>query len=136
GDDELGELARALAAWQQEATNRLDLANAVTAEKELQARTLELLNRAATATSGVLESAQLGHILVEQVGELLGGAEAVLSWHNRSGTYEPWILAWTGLRPDAGDVPTPQGAPGRALPSREPLLVEDYQSWAGANKSG
>jgi signal transduction histidine kinase/CheY-like chemotaxis protein/HAMP domain-containing protein len=130
-DDELGQLARALAAWQQEATNRLDLANAVTAEKEQQARTLELLNQAATATSGVLESAQLGHILVGQVGELLGGAEAVLSWHHQSGEDEPAILAWAGLGPDA--MPSPEGA---SEASREPLLVEDYQSWPKANRSG
>src|SRR5205807_607659 len=65
-DDELGQLARALEAWRQEAANRLEVANAVTAEKEQQARTLELLNHAASAIAGVLESASLGHILVDQ----------------------------------------------------------------------
>ena len=135
-DDELGELAQALAAWQEEATNRLDVARAVTEEKDLQARTLELLNQAATATSGVLESSQLGHILVEQVGELLGGAEAALSWHNRSGRDEPWILSWAGLGPGDDGVLGPEGASGVVLPTREPLLIENYQTWPTTNQDG
>jgi methyl-accepting chemotaxis protein len=40
--DELGQLAQALAAWRREASNRLELANAVAVEKERQARTLGL----------------------------------------------------------------------------------------------
>jgi signal transduction histidine kinase/HAMP domain-containing protein len=135
-DDELGELAQALAAWRQEAANRLDLANVVMAEKELQARTLELLNQAATASSGVLGSAQLGHILVDQVGELLGGADAVLTWHHRTGRREPGVLAWAGVGKDASDLPIPAGAVGEGLSSGGPLLVEDYQSWPNANSGG
>jgi signal transduction histidine kinase/CHASE3 domain sensor protein len=135
-DDELGELARALAAWREEATNRLDLANAVMAQKEQQARTLELLNQAATASSGVLESAQLGHILVDQVRELLGGADAVLTWHHRTGRREPGILARAGVGQDGADLPIPDGAVGEGLSSGGPLLVEDYQAWPEANGAG
>jgi signal transduction histidine kinase/ActR/RegA family two-component response regulator/HAMP domain-containing protein len=134
-DDELGQLARALAAWREEATHRLDLANAVTAEKGQQARTLELLNQAATATSGVLEPALLGHILVGQVSELLGGAEAVLTWHH-SGRGELRILVKAGTAPGPDEAAIPEGNVSEATIPGEPLLVQDYQAWSSASSSG
>jgi signal transduction histidine kinase/CheY-like chemotaxis protein/HAMP domain-containing protein len=134
-DDELGQLARALAAWREEAAHRLGLANTVTAEKEQQSRTLELLHQAATATSGVLEPALLGHILVGQVGELLGGAESALTWQH-TGRAALKILVKAGSAPGPEDPLIPDGAISEALEPGEPLLVEDYQAWSSASGSG
>jgi signal transduction histidine kinase/ActR/RegA family two-component response regulator/HAMP domain-containing protein len=119
-DDELGQLARALAAWREEAAHRLNLANAVTAEKGQQARTLELLNQAATATSGVLEPALLGHIL---------------TWHH-SGRDELRILVKAGAATGPEEATIRDGPVSEASLPGEPLLVQDYQAWSSASESG
>ncbi|MBO0837875.1 MAG: GAF domain-containing sensor histidine kinase, partial [Actinobacteria bacterium] len=108
-------------------TQRLALARQLARERESQARTLELLNQSAATTSGVLEPALLGHILVERVGELLGGAEAILAW-DRAGEGSLSVLI-----EDPGQFGGPDG---HSLWSEEPLLVENYRSWHRATGNG
>lgn len=117
----------ALVAWRGLTAQRLALARELAREQESQARTLELLNESAAATSGVLEPARLGHILVERVGELLGGAEAILAW-DRAGEGSLSVLI-----EDPGEFGTPDG---QSLWSEEPLLVENYRCWHRATGNG
>jgi signal transduction histidine kinase len=76
--DERGPLLQALAASRQESAHRREVANAVAAEAEQQTRTLELLNEAVSAISGVLEPDALDRVLCRRASELLGGVETLL----------------------------------------------------------
>jgi signal transduction histidine kinase len=63
----------------QETAHRRELASAVAAEAARQARTLELLNEAVSAMSGVLEPHMLDRILCQKASDLLGGVETLLA---------------------------------------------------------
>lgn len=80
--DELGELSRALAAWQEEEGARLRLAEAMAEEKAQQAHRLQALNRAAAELSGVLDPLALAATLVRRTEDLLGRARVAVAWHD------------------------------------------------------
>ena len=134
--DELGELAVALAAWREEAANRLGMARSVAEEKERQARVLELLNRAATEMSGVLEPAALAEILVDRTAALLGGVDVLVAVRgSEPGTL--FVVAHRGeeRRPSSFALEE-DGIVTRAFRSGEPLVVEDYRLWPDASRRG
>jgi signal transduction histidine kinase/HAMP domain-containing protein len=123
--DELGQLARALAAWRQETAHRLDLANAVAAETEQQAQTLDLLNQAASATSGVLDPGALDQVLCQKARALLGGAETLLARRSPEGDVLSVVARDSDGSPLCDLALEEGGLVSQAFRSGEPLLVED-----------
>jgi signal transduction histidine kinase/ActR/RegA family two-component response regulator/HAMP domain-containing protein len=134
--DELGELAVALAAWREEAAHRLGMARSVAEEKERQARVLELLNRAATEMSGVLEPAALAEILVDRTAALLGGVDVLLAVRGS----EPDALFVVAHRGEERRPPSfaleEDGIVTRVFRSGEAMVVEDYRLWPDASRRG
>jgi signal transduction histidine kinase/DNA-binding response OmpR family regulator/HAMP domain-containing protein len=134
-EDELGQLARALAAWRQESAHRLDLANTVAGEKVRQVRTLEQLNDAATAISGVLEPEALGSILVERAAVLLGGAGVVLVASGRDGRQE--VVAAAGGDGAAADLAAgAKDLVAECLRVGTAVVVDDYAASPFATPPG
>jgi signal transduction histidine kinase/DNA-binding response OmpR family regulator/HAMP domain-containing protein len=134
-EDELGQLAQALAAWRNESAHRLDLANAVAAEKVRQVRMLEQFNEAATAISGVLEPQALGRILVDRVGVLLGGAGAILVASGQDGRQE--VVAAGAPDGAADDLPAVgSDLVAECLRLGAPIVVDDYAASPFATPRG
>jgi signal transduction histidine kinase len=113
----------------QDTAHRLELASAVAAQAELQTRTLELLNDAVSAMSGVLEPRTLDRILCQRASDLLGGVETLLVRRVREDGGIT-VVAREGsppcdLAPDAGNPVS------RTFESGQPLLwVEGASSVA------
>ena len=134
--DELGQLAKALAAWRREATHRLDLANTVAAEKEQQARTLELLNQSASAASGVLDPAALERLLAQRTSILLGGADALVACYSAERDAFD-VVVHEAAGGSLHDLSLGlEGLFGETYRSGTPVVVRDYPSWPRAHPVG
>src|SRR5437660_3806689 len=114
-------LLQALAASRQESAHRRELASAVAAEAEQQTRTLELLNEAVSAISGVLEPDTLDRVLCRRASELLGGVETLLV-RRRPADGGLTVVAHHGS-PPCGLALADGGPVGQTLQAGRPVLM-------------
>jgi PAS domain S-box-containing protein len=92
---------------------------------------LEALHAVAVMSSGILDPAALGRLVVEAARGLLRSDDATLVW------WDPLkgqlsVLADTFATPYAGTVGPGEGAVGIAFQRGEPVVVEDYPTWEHA----
>ena len=92
---------------------------------------LEALHEVAVRSSGMLDPAALGRLVVEAARGLVRSDDATLVW------WDPLkgrlnVLADTFATPYAGPVGPGEGAVGIAFQRGEPVVVEDYPSWEHA----
>jgi signal transduction histidine kinase/CheY-like chemotaxis protein len=92
---------------------------------------LDALYEVALASSGELDPAVLGRMVVERARDLLGGDESTLLWYD-VGADGLRILADTYVRPFARAIKVGEGASGMAFQNGEPVIVDDYQHWEHA----
>ena len=106
-------------------------ANFLAAERDLQVRRLEALQRVAVAAGGLLDPAELGRLAAEQARDLTDGWSAALLWVMPEGD----LVALHDNHPVALSsqprVPR-EGATGLALESGNPVLIDDYLNWPAA----
>ncbi len=96
-------------------------------------RVLKALHEIAVAVGGVLDPASLAELVSERARELLGAdAVALQVWDEEGGVLRP--LYASDARRLSSYPPTPLGlgTTGYALQRREPVVVDDYQSWEHA----
>ena len=89
---------------------------------------LDALYEVAVASSGQLDPAALGRLVVDRARDLMHGDESTLL------LYDPAvdglrILADTYVRPFPRPVRVGEGTAGIAYQTGEPLIVQDYPSW-------
>jgi PAS domain S-box-containing protein len=92
---------------------------------------LAALHEVAVESSGLLDPALLGKLVVDRACALLGGRNALLVW------WDPikaslGVLADNDERPIGGPIAVGEGASGLAFQRGEPVVVEDYPSWEQA----
>ena len=92
---------------------------------------LDALYEVALASSGELNPAVLGRLVVDRARELFDGNEATLLW------YDPkvdalCIVADTFARSFPRPVKVGEGTAGMAYQTGEPVVIDDYQNWEQA----
>jgi PAS domain S-box-containing protein len=92
---------------------------------------LETLHEVAVSSSGLLDPSALGRLVVEAARSSLHSDDSTLLWWDPA-TGSLTVLADTFERPFPRSIAPGEGAAGIAFQKGEPLVVEDYPSWAHA----
>jgi PAS domain S-box-containing protein len=112
----------------------LDVTDRKQAEEALHQRTqqLEALRQVGLEIAAQLDIGTLLHSIVARAVELVGGSSGGLYLHQPEQDVLEWLVAsGPGLVPIGSALRRGQGLSGKVWDRGQPLIVDDYQHWAG-----